>query len=282
MKNLKHSKFKNTGVLFELLVRQVASDTLNNNDSKAIPLIKKHFSKSTELAKEFNLYQTLVKERFSKEEKASHLIEAVMSARSAINQTILNRQKYNLIKEIKSNYNLEDFFKSKVNNYKTLAAIYKLFEYTIADNPVESVNNKYTIIEHITRSNDVKKISGLNEMSAFINQDKDVRLLSYKILVDKFNAKYSDLNEGQKSLLRQYINSVSEGTELKEFIEKESSKLQKELKILTAKVDDKVVKIKLAEVTNLLKEVAAVKTVKDNHVLNLLRYHELIKELKKA
>jgi len=282
MKNLKHSKFKNTGVLFELLVRQVASDTLNNNDSKAIPLIKKHFSKSTELAKEFNLYQTLVKERFSKEEKASHLIEAVMSARSAINQTILNRQKYNLIKEIKSNYNLEDFFKSKVNNYKTLAAIYKLFEYTIADNPVESVNNKYTIIEHITRSNDVKKISGLNEMSAFINQDKDVRLLSYKILVDKFNAKYSDLNEGQKSLLRQYINSVSEGTELKEFIEKESTKLQKELKVLTAKVDDKVVKIKLAEVANLLKEVAAVKTVKDNHVLNLLRYHELIKELKKA
>jgi len=282
MKNLKHSKFKNTGVLFELLVRQVASDTLNNNDSKAIPLIKKHFSKSTELAKEFNLYQTLVKERFSKEEKASHLIEAVMSARSAINQTILNRQKYNLIKEIKSNYNLEDFFKSKVNNYKTLAAIYKLFEYTIADNPVESVNNKYTIIEHITRSNDVKKISGLNEMSAFINQDKDVRLLSYKILVDKFNAKYSDLNEGQKSLLRQYINSVSEGTELKEFIIKESEKLQKELKLLTVKVDDKVVKIKLAEVTNLLKEVAAVKTVKDNHVLNLLRYHELIKELKKA
>jgi hypothetical protein len=282
MKNLKHSKFKNTGVLFELLVRQVASDTLNNNDSKAIPLIKKHFSKSTELAKEFNLYQTLVKERFSKEEKASHLIEAVMSARSAINQTILNRQKYNLIKEIKSNYNLEDFFKSKVNNYKTLAAIYKLFEYTVADNPVESVNNKYTIIEHITRSNDVKKTSGLNEMSAFINQDKDVRLLSYKILVDKFNAKYSDLNEGQKSLLRHYINSVSEGTELKEFIEKESLKLQKELKVLTTKVTDKVVKIKLAEVTNLLKEVAAVKTVKDNHVLNLLRYHELIKELKKA
>jgi hypothetical protein len=228
------------------------------------------------------LYQTLVKERFSKEEKASHLIEAVMSARSAINQTILNRQKYNLIKEIKSNYNLEDFFKSKVNNYKTLAAIYKLFEYTVADNPVESVNNKYTIIEHITRSNDVKKTSGLNEMSAFINQDKDVRLLSYKILVDKFNAKYSDLNEGQKSLLRHYINSVSEGTELKEFIEKESLKLQKELKVLTTKVTDKVVKIKLAEVTNLLKEVAAVKTVKDNHVLNLLRYHELIKELKKA
>jgi hypothetical protein len=281
MKNLKHSKFKNTGVLFELLVRQVASDTLNNSDSKAIPLIKKYFAKSTELAKELNLYQTLVKEKFLKEEKANSLIEAVLVAKSQLNQTILNRQKYNLIKEIKNSYVLEDFFKSKVNNYKTLAAVFKLFEYTIADNPVETVNNRYTLIEHITR-NEVKKPNELNEMSAFVKQDKEVRLLSYKILVDKFNEKYSDLNEGQKNLLRQYINSVSEGTELKEFINKEVSKLQKELKTLSAKVDDKVVKIKLSEVTNLLNEITAAKVVKDNHVLNMLRYHELIKELKKV
>ena len=139
MKNLKHSKFKNTGVLFELLVRQVASDTLNNSDSKAIPLIKKYFANSTELAKELSLYQTLVKEKFTREDKASNLIEAVLAAKTKLNQSVLNRQKYNLIKEIKSNYVLEDFFKSKVNNYKTLAAVYKLFEYTVADNPVEIV-----------------------------------------------------------------------------------------------------------------------------------------------
>ena len=125
-------------------------------------------------------------------------------------------------------------------------------------------------------------ISELNEMSAFVKQDKEVRLLSYKILVDKFNEKYSELNEGQKNLLRQYINSVSEGTELKEFINKEVSKLQKELKTLSATIDDKVVKIKLSEVTNLLNEITSAKAVKDNHVLNMLRYHELIKELKKV
>jgi hypothetical protein len=281
MKNLKHSKFKNTGVLFELLVRQVASDTLNNNDSKSIPLIKKYFAKSTELAKELNLYQTLVKEHFSKEEKASHLIEAVLAAKAQLNQAVLNRQKYNLIKEIKSNYILEDFFKSKVNNYKTLAAVYKLFEYTIADNPTESVNNRYTIIEHITKK-EISKSPELDEMSAFVKQDKDVRLLSYKILVDKFNDKYSGLNEGQKSILRNYINTISDGPDLKDFIIKESVKLQKTLKTLTANVDDAVVKIKLTEVANLLKELASVKTIKDNHILNLLRYHELIKELKKV
>ena len=281
MKNLKHSKFKNTGVLFELLVRQVASDTLNNNDSKAIPIIKKYFAKSTELAKELNLYQTLVKEKFAKEDKAGHLIDAVSAAKAKLNQTSINRQKYNLIKEIKNTYVLEDFFKTKVSNYKTLAAIYKLFEYTIADSPVESVNNRYTLIEHITRK-DVKKIAPLNEMSSFIKQDKEVRLLSYKILVDRFNEKYSDLNEGQKSILRNYINAVSEGTELKSFIGEEVSKLQKSLKSLTSKVDDKVVKIKLSEVSNLLSEIASAKTVKDTHILSLLRYHELVKELKKV
>jgi hypothetical protein len=281
MKNLKHSKFKNTGVLFELLVRQVASDTLNNNDSKAIPIIKKYFAKSTELAKELNLYQTLVKEKFTNESKAGHLIDAVSTAKAKLNQTVINRQKYNLIKEIKNTYVLEDFFKTKVNNYKTLAAIYKLFEYTIADSPVESVNNRYTLIEHITRK-DVKKVAPLNEMSSFIKQDKEVRLLSYKILVDRFNEKYSDLNEGQKSILRNYINAVSEGTELKSFIGEEVSKLQKSLKSLTLKVDDKVVKIKLSEVSNLLSEIASAKTVKDTHVLSLLRYHELVKELKKV
>jgi hypothetical protein len=281
MKNLKHSKFKNTGVLFELLVRQVTSDTLNNSDSKAIPLIKKYFAKSTELAKEFNLYQTLIKEKFTKEEKANHLIEAVLLAKSQLNQAALNRQKYNLIKEIKNNYVLEDFFKSKVNNYKALAAIYKMFEYTIADHPTESVNNRYTIVEHITRK-DATKSAIKNEMSEFIKQDKDVRLLSYKILVDKFNEKYYDLNEGQKSILRNYINAVSEGTELKSFIIKEVNKLQTSLKTLTSKVDDKVVKIKLTEVTNLLNEISVAKSIKDTHILSLLRYHELIKELKKV
>ena len=280
MKSLKHSKFKNTGVLFELLVRQVTSDTLNNVDSKAIPIIKKYFAKSTELAKELNLYQTLVKERFAKEEKANHLIDAVLSAKSQLNQTVLSRQKYNLIKEIKNAFILEDFFKSKVNNYKTLAAIYKIFEFTVADSPVESVTNRYTLVEHITQSS-VKKSNELNEMSDFIKQDKDVRLLSYKILVDKFNEKYSGLNEGQKSLLRQYINTVSDGAELKEFISSEVTKLQKELKSLNSKVSDKVVKIKLSEVSSLLNEITTSKSIKDNHILSLLRYHELVKELKK-
>jgi hypothetical protein len=280
MKSLKHSKFKNTGVLFELLVRQVASDTLNNVDSNALPLLKKYFAKSTELAKELNLYQTLVKEQFAKEDKAASLIDAVVSARKGLNNSVLSRQKYALIKEIKNTYVLEDFFKSKVNNYKVLASAYKMFEYTLADSPVDIVNNKYTLVEHITRSSK-KATTTINEMELFTKQDKDVRLLTYKILVDKFNEKYFDLNEGQKNVLRAYINSVTEGSELKDFIVTESKKLRKSILGLSKKVNDTVTSIKLTEVANLLNTFATAKTIKENHLLSLLRYHELVKELNK-
>jgi hypothetical protein len=280
MKSLKHSKFKNTGVLFELLVRQVASDTLNNVDSNALPLLKKYFAKSTELAKELNLYQTLVKEQFSKEDKAASLIDAVVSARKGLNNSILSRQKYALIKEIKNTYVLENFFKSKVNNYKVLASAYKLFEYTVADSPIDIVNTKYTLVEHITRSTK-KATTTINEMELFTKQDKDVRLLTYKILVDKFNEKYFDLNEGQKNVLRAYINSVTEGSELKDFIVTESKKLRKNILTLSKKVNDTVISIKLTEVANLLNTFATAKTIKESHLVSLLRYHELIKELNK-
>jgi len=277
MRNLKHSKFKNTGVLFELLVRQVASDTLNNSDSKAIPLIKKYFARSTELAKELSLYQTLVKEKFSREDKANSLIEAVLAAKDNLNRSTLNRQKYNLIKEIKNNYVLEDFFKSKVNNYKTLAAIYKLFEYTVADNPVEIVNNKYTIVEHITRT-ESKKTSAVNEMADFIKQDKEVRLLSYKILVDKFNDKYKVLTTEQKSVLRNYINNIDNSDNLKRFILRETKKLKNEFSKI--KVSDKVYSIKLKEVIGLIDNLSNSKIVSETQALGLLRYYQLLNELK--
>ena len=281
MKSLKHHKYKNTGVLFELLVRQLTADTLNNTESKAIPIIKKFFGKNTELAKELNLYQTLVKEKFTKEAKANHLIEAVITSRKAINNTILERQKYNLIKEIKNNYILEDFFNAKVNNYKVLASIYKVFEYSVADNPVESVNSKFTIAEHILGNTTKKSNSTLNEMATFINEDKDVRLMAYQILVDKFNEKYSNLDSAQKGILKEYINNVSDTVELRAFTLGKVKSLKSELNTLSKKVSDKVVKIKLTEVSNLLDTIASSKSIKESQILSLLRYCELVKELKK-
>lgn len=282
MKSFKHSKFKNTGILFELLVRQVASDTLNNVDSKAVGIIKKFFTNSSVLSKELKLYQTLVKERVIKESKASALIDAVLEAHTRLNKSSLNKQKYNLIKEIRNAFVVEDFFKSKVNNYKTLASIYNIFEHTVADNPTEYVNNKYTLLEHLTsKSLAQSKLNESYEINNFIKQDKEIRLLSYKILVDKFNTKYSTLDKNQKNILREYINSVTDGTNLKDFVIDESTKLKKNIKHHSTSVKDKVTKIKLSEVTNMLDNLCNAKIVTDSHILTLMRYHELIKELKK-
>ena len=279
MKKLKHSKFKNTGILFEMLVRQIAADTLNNNKSKSIDLIKKYFNKNTELSKELELYQTLMTEKFNKDTKATQLLEAVVQTRKQLNSQALSRQKYNLIKDIQKAYPIQEFFKCNVNNYKELASIYKLFEYELADNPADMVRTRHAIVEQICTKNVSKP--EVAELKEFTQQDKDIRLLSYKLLVDKFNTKYSTLNGAQKGLLREYINNVNNTVALKSYIDLEVPKLQSALKIFIPKIGDKVTKIKLTETVSLLDKIKTSKSIKDNHILSMLRYYELVKELKK-
>jgi len=281
MKSVKHSKIKNTGLIFELLVRQIASDTLNNKESKAIPILKKYFNKSSELSKELNLYKSLTTEKFNKEEKATALIEAVVKAHKQLNQSILSKQKYNLIKDINESFGVEQFFSCKVNEYKVLASVYKILEYQETDSPVEMVNCKYTIIENIT-GKEVQKEEVGDNIKTFIAEDKDVRLTAYKYLINRFNDKYSTLNSKQKGLLREYINNVSSTEDLTKYVVNEIKDILKVLNVYNKKVDDKVVKIKLNEVSNLLKSMVNVKSVNDNHILSLLRYYELLKELKKV
>lgn len=281
MRKLKHSKFKNTGILFEMLVRQIASDTLNNTPSKSISILKKYFNKNSNLTKELELYNTLMKEKFTSTNKASQLLSAVTEARSRIGNTVLNKEKYNLIKEIKKHYNLEDFFKSTLSDYKAFASIYKIFEYSAADNPVDYINTKDKLVEYITSKPNQLVTEQSKELVEFTKQEKDVRLLSYKILVDRFNKKYSTLDKSQKSLLREYINNVNTTNHLLEYISNEIPTVQKTLKKYLSSIDDKIVKIKLQETISLLTKLTTVKTLKEQHMLTMMRVYELIKELKK-
>jgi len=102
--NIKHSKYKNTGILFELLVRQITSDTLSGKDSKATNILKKYFVK-TELGKEYKLYETLSKHKKLTEGKAEVIINSVIESSKNLNRGTLKRQKYNLINEIQNHYN---------------------------------------------------------------------------------------------------------------------------------------------------------------------------------
>jgi len=282
MKKIKHNKLRNTGVIFELLVRQITADILNNKDSKAINIVKEYFSKKSSLSHELKLYQTLTNEKLSNDWKATQLLEAVIKSRKNVNEESLEKLKYSLIKSIRESYKLEDFFQHKVNNYKVLASIYKLFEYAEADNPVEVVDSKSCIFEHLIRNpEDSPSAESLIE-SEFGKEDKDIRLLSYKILLEKFNNKYNGLNPNQKQLLKLYItNSPNDKNALYEYVITSIKTIKIDLDKSIKNCGSQVVQIKLSEVSNLLTTITESKIIKDNHVLSLLRYFELVKELKK-
>jgi hypothetical protein len=276
MKKIKHSKFKNTAMLFELLTRQITSDIISSNESVAIQILKKHFGKNTELIKEYKLYKTLSDEKLKSDTKANMLIEAAITARKGFNRNKLNQEKYELIKAIKENFDINSFFQTKVQNYKLLASIYKILEYRESDNPIELTKSRITILENITSNS---KSNVINETFAISNQPKDVRLLSQKLLVEKFNKKYSDLSDQQKTILREYISNVSNTNNFKSLIQAEAAEIKNVFTKNLYKVKDKSLKIKLSEIVNLLDEYQTVKKIEENHISALLRYYSLIEDL---
>lgn len=283
MANIKHSKFRNSGILFDLLVRQITSDTISGKTSPALDILREYFT-NTELAKEYKLYNVLATSNTANESKANMLIETTVGLHKRLNKSSLKKQRYNLIKEIKNNYDLEDFFKAKINNYKAYAAAYTIFESASSNdftNPEILVKNKVVLLEHITKQTADETVKD-KLMEEYLNSDKGTRFLIYKIMINKFNSKYSNLSIVQKDILREYINNISNTNNLKEYINEKFVFFKKELKGLLKEVEDKTVVIKLAEVIKLIKPIEKTDSVKDEDVLNLLHYSQLITELKET
>lgn len=276
MKKIKHSKVKNTGLIFELLVRQVAVETMNNSKSSALNILNKHFRGNTELTKELKLYHSIQNDTFTNESIATKFIDAAVKARKTLNEQLLKREKYNLIKEIKSNFNIETFFRSRVTNYKLHASVYNIFEHAEADAPATYIRNKHVVLEHVQSSKKLQETK-----TKLSSEDNDVRILASKMLIDKFNSKYGNLSISQKRILKEYINNVTNSEKLKTYINTQSKSIQKELTSLKSTIPSKVVRIKINEVVKLLSTLSKKHITEDKDVLTMLRYYELIKELKK-
>jgi hypothetical protein len=285
MSKPKHSKFRNTGILFELLTRQITADILANKDkSEAKDILFKYFSENKELGKEWQLYHFLLNEKVKNESQADKYINIVLSKRLRLNGKKLSEEKYELIKEIKDTYSIEDFLKSSIKNYKIHASIYKLFEDTT------NKTNKFDINEVIQSRNCIteylceckKNIKKTDEslINLYKQQNEDIRILSYKILLDSMNEKYKNLDADQKNILREYINNISNTNDLNEIVLGEFIKLKNKLTEVKDKIDNDIVKIKINETVNQLDKVKLSKGVKDNHIMAILLGYELLKEVK--
>jgi len=280
---IKHSKFKNTGLIFELLVKQIAADTLNKDESPALGILKEFYASKSSLSKEYKLYDLVSKSRSVSQKKAEAIVSTITEVSRKLNQTTLKNQKYKLISEIKKHYNIEDFFSIQVRDYKPLAALYCLLE---AQNnsqlvdPQYLVDNKVTILEHltaVTQNEDSVKDTLIEEYSKY---DKDLRLLTFKILLEKFNDNYKNLLPEQKNILKEFITSVNSKTRLRTVVNEELSKITSEVNKLSKKVKDEVVKIKLDEVAKAIVPLKKTEAITDTHLVNLMQYYDLVNELK--
>ena len=279
---IKHSKFKNTGILFEILVKRITGDTLSGKTSPAIKIIKEYFV-NTELGKEYKLYETVFSRRNLTEGKANIILDTILEQSKKLNRRKLKNEKYNLIKELKSHYDVEDLFKTKLTDYKTQASFYTLLEIYNSSkniNPQQVIDNKITILEHIT-TDKVNKTQVKNTvLEEFKSYDKDLRILTTKVLLDKFNDKYEDLLESQKEILRELITSIDNTPKLREFHNLKVNEIKEELEGLNNEVSDKITKIKVNEVIKMLPTLSKTSKVKDDDLTNLLQYYDLIEELK--
>ena len=282
MASLKHSKYRNSGILFELLVRQTTADFIANRESKAVKILKKYFT-NTELGKEYALYNGVITSPKLSESKAEMLISTILEQYKKLDKEAIQKLKYNLIREIKSGYDIDDFFKAKVDNYKTLAAIYNTLEsQNTKDVDIKQVFlNKVVVLEHVTKSKLENMPASKNIMEELMQEDKEIRLLTYKILVEKFNEKYDNMSIRQKDVLNNYITSISNTTKLNSYVNLQLTEIKADILKLSKKVTDPVVKIKLDEVVKLVQPIKEGKRVKDETISGLLQYIDLIDELKK-
>ena len=278
---INHSKYKNTGILFELLIRQITNDTLDSKDSQATNILKKYFVK-TELGREYKLYETLLKKTSLTETKANIITNTLLDSSKSLNRGVIKRQKYNLIKEIQNHYDLNEFFNHKLPNYKVHAAFYTLLETFNSTNkidPEQIINNKVTILEHLTAAQ-IKATKIKDEvMSEFEKSDKDVRFIAYKMLLENFNVKYDTLHTNQKTILKEYITSVDNTSRLKEFYTNKINEIKTELADLNKKTKNKVTKIKINEIISIITPPLKNAKITDNDLVDLLQYYDLINEL---
>src|SRR6056300_1944517 len=183
--------------------------------------------------------------------KAEAIVSTITEVSRKLDQKTLKAQKYELISAIKESYDVNEFFGMQVRDYKPLAALYCLLEAQNNDNHINPqilIDNKTTILEHLTSAQQNEEEVRDNLIEEYSKYDKDLKLLTFKILLEKFNSKYGTLLPEQKNILKEFITCVDSSTRLRNVVNEELEKLKKVISNLKEIVKDEIVAIKLQEI----------------------------------
>ena len=230
------------------------------------------------------MYEAILKSKVVNESRATMFVNTALDNSIKFNKSGLKRQKYNLINEIKNHYDLNTFFGAKIKDYKELAALYTLIEGVSNDKDVDTkqlVENKITLIEFLTND----KVSTTQKdlvMEEYATYDKDTRILTQKIMLERFNDKHNNLTKDQKQVLKEFINSVDSTPGLRKFYNQKITELKNTLNIEAKSIKDKATKIKITEISKFLTELNKTDNFNNDNLVDLLQYYDLVNEIKTA
>lgn len=272
----KHSKLKNTGVLYELLTRQVAVDIINSKPPVALNLIKRFFNKNSELAKEYSIYQSIINNRGLDATKSSVLLESIKDSYSSINTKKIQEEKYRLIEEINKSYD-NNFWSARVDSYKLHASVFHLLESINGSqfsDPLKLAESKLTIMEHLMETKEKTEIDTILEDYRKYNDVQ--RKYIFQQMSSHVQKRLANMNTAQRNFMLDYM-TFGTGVKMTAIINENIDRLKKQLLEHSYSADDPT-RVKLKEVVHQLNHIKS-NRANDADIIRILEHMDLVDEL---
>lgn len=277
---IKHQKKRNTGLLYEFLVRAISSYLVEGNNAKssqALKILKKYYNKDTQLYNEFKLINALVKTHVRSENTASSLLGEAKNVARKLNHSQIDKEKSNLIRDINHQLNDPMFYDRTVNEYRIYATSNVLIKEWNSQHP--DLEKLALYEEQVARWLTTEK---KEEDSTLLEGSTGSNRLLIKVMLEKLNKKYEGVfNNEQKDICKSYLWSVT-----KDDFNIVSNKLKSVTESLISTIDDyklhnstnTYICEKLNDVKNkLLTE--SFDSVDDSQVVRYMQYIKLKEEL---
>jgi hypothetical protein len=277
-----HNKKRNVGIIYELLLRYISNNLINDDKKSAqsaLRILEKRFHKSTEIYREFRLFNALAKSTVSDSAVAAAILTEAKGAARRADKGALNKEKSLLIRDINHILNDSSFYYRRVPEYKTYATIQSLLnDWRKLDEAdlLKMVELEGKMVEWL--------LSEKTDESLDENIDPNVDTLVVRIMTEKINSKYKNkLNEDQRNIIKSYVFSLSSdnGKSISQKLDNMREDTVNQLYKFKKMTDNKYILEKIDRVENSILEVS-IDNVDDAVISKFLVISQLQNEIKEA